>query len=451
MDRKDLQQMYPTAKPKTVAGEFGYSRMGYWAMFTAPNPAIRLPHERRKLNPKKAEVVTVFGASGFLGCEIVKELLAHPDIKKVRACTRYPTQIPEGSDFDKIIQAADDKLELHECDVTDRIQVNVAANGADTLIMAIDYHAEYVTNSHHDVFTTGGTNVAWTGMSCRCERVILCSGMDSTFHSESNFVDYRCRGEEAVAGNFGDATIIRFGNLFGKDYRYRGLGRYIYPCVYPQTLCQPLWVKDAARAVVRCCRSSRAIRHKFDLGGPETMSHLQFVQTMSKHYHKRLCVPTPPTVGRPFAKLMPWVVPNPWFDDNMLGMWELDNIPRSSQMFDRLGGWEKLEYTPHTFEDAASLDYKGVDTKGKPLPTMKELDDMYEMSEQREKEAFSKEELAAKKRGIWRAKAEPGMGRGQGMELVAQEIYPGEQFRSKPLEGAKYPDTVKHPGPASIH
>ena len=52
--------------------------------------------------------------------------------------------------------------------------------------------------------------------------------------------------------------------------------------------------------------------------------------------------------------------------------------------------------------------------------------------------------------GIHRAKAEPGFGRSDGMEALAQEIYPGQQFRIRPLEGAKYPDTVKNPGPIAV-
>lgn len=453
MDRKDLAQMYPTAKPRVVGGEFGYQRMGYWGLFSSPNPAIRMPHERRRLVPKKASVVTVYGASGFLGCQIVRELLAHPDIKTVRACTRYPTLIPKGSDFDNIVQSASDKLELHECDVTDRIQVNVAANGADTLIFAVDYHAEFAHNSHFDVFVTGATNVGWTGRNVKAERVIFCSGMDSTFASESNYVDMRSRGEDACGSNFPDATILRFGPLYGANYRYRGLGRYIYPCCFSETKAQPLWVRDAARAVVRSCWSQRVIRYKLDLGGPETLTHVDVMRRMARYYHNRLVVPCPTSVGRFFSKLAPWTIPNPWFDDNWLLTWELDQCARNPTMFDRLGGWERLEYQPHRMEEAASYDFAKINPETglpeKDLPTMKELDEVYSLSEKREAEEFSKEEVEARKKGIWRAKAEPGYGRGDGMETVAQEIYPGSQFRIKPLD-APYPKTVKNPGPNNI-
>ncbi len=451
MDRKDLQQMYPTAKPKTVAGEFGYHRLAYWGIFQVPNPAIRLPQERRKLTPKKSKVVTVFGASGFLGCHIIKELLAHPDIEKVRACTRYPTMIPQGSEFDKIVQNASDKLELHECDITDRIQVNVAANGADTLIMAIDYGTEYSHNSHHDVHLIGATNIAWTANAARCERAIICSGMDSIFHSESNYCDFRFRGEEAFAANFPDACVFRFGPLYGSDYRYRGLGKYVYPVVHPKTLCQPLWVRDAARAVLRACISNRALRAKFDLGGPETMSHLLYAQKFSELFKKRFVFTCAPSIAMMAGKITPWVFPNPWFDDNLIRMWELDNVPRSPAMFDKLASWDKLEYIPYSMQDAALLETTGKDRLGKPLPTMKELDDVYMISEERDNEAFRQEEIDARKRGIWRAVADPTMGRGNGYELVGQEIYPGQQFRIKPLEGAKYPPQVKNPGPVAAH
>lgn len=445
LDRKDLNQMYPTQKPKTTGGGFGYERGPYWAAMLLPNPAVRLPHERRRLNPKPAKRVTVFGASGYLGAEIVRELCEHPDIEKVRATTRYPTLIPQGSDLDLLLRAYPDKLELHECDVTDRIQVNVAANGSDTLIFAVDYHAEYANNSHHDVFLIGATNVSWTARSVRAERVIFCNGLDATFASESNYVDFRARGEDAVGANHPDATIIRFGPLYGKNYRYRGLGRYIYPACFPNTLVQPTWVVDAARAVVRSSMSHRAVRYKFDLGGPETLSHVEAYREIARYYERRLVVPCYRGLGRFFGKLAAWTVPNPWFDDNYVLTFELDQVNRRSTLFDRLASWDRLAYTPHTIREASEIEH-GT----RKLAPLHELDVEFKKLEAADKAAFVAEEERAKTFGIHRAKAEPGFGRTDGLEALAQEIYPGQQFRARPLEGARYPSNVKNPGPTAI-
>lgn len=445
MDRKDLEQMYPTQKPRTTGGGFGYERGAYWATMHLPYPSVRLPHERRRLNPRPAKRVTVFGASGYLGAEIVRELCEHPDVEKVRAATRYPTLIAEGSDLDLLLQKYPEKIELHECDVTDRIQVNVASNGSDTLIMAVDYHSEYANNSHHDVFLTGGTNVSWTARSVRAERVIYVTGLDATFASESNYVDFRARGEDAVGANHPDATLIRFGPLYGKNYRYRGLGRFVYPAAFPNTLVQPTWVTDAARAVVRSSMAHRAVRYKFDLGGPETLSHVDAFREIAKHFDKRLVVPCYRGFARFFGKLLPWVCPNPWFDDNYILTFELDQVNRRSTLFDRLASWERIGYEPHTVEEAAEIE-AGTRT----ITPLHVLDHEYRKLEAADKAAFAEEEENAKKFGIHRAKAEPGFGRQDGLEALAQEIYPGQQFRIKPLENAKYPAQVKNPGPTAI-
>lgn len=447
LDRKDFDQMYPAQKPKVSAGEYGYQKAGAWGVMLVPNPSLRLPHERRRLNPKPAKVVTVFGGSGYLATHILEELLQHPKIEKVRATTRYPTLIPEGSDLDKLLQQYPEKLELHECDVTDRIQVNVAANGADTLIFAVDFHNEYANNSHFDVFVTGAQNVAWTARSVRAERVIYCNGLDATFASESNYVDMRARGEDATAANQPDATILRFGPLYGGNYRYKGLGRFIYPCCFADTNVQPTWVRDAARLAVRSCFSSRAVRRKIDLGGPQTMTHLQWATNMSALFQSRLVFPLATSVGRFFSRVAPWVCPNPWFDDNYLLTFELDQLNRRSALFDRLASWELMGYRPHTMQEASLIERGEAD----PLEPLHELDEKFFELETEDKRAFTEEEEAAKRAGILRAKAEPGFGRTDGLEALAQEIYPGSQFRYKPLEGAKYPDTVKNPGPISIH
>ena len=442
MDQKDLEHMYPTTKPKSRAGEFGYNRAFDWCTFCVRSDGIRLPHDRRILNPRPARVVTVFGASGFLGSNIVRELAEHPDIVKIRATTRYPTLIPAGSDLEKLLQKYPEKIELHECDVTDRIQVNVAANGADTLIMAIDFHNEYAHNSHHDVFCAGAVNVSWTSKTVRCERLIYCSGLDSTFASESNYCDMRSRGEDAFSANNLDATVLRFGPLYGKGYRYRGLGKYIYPACFPNTTVQPTWVVDAARAVVRCSQTARAVRYRFDLGGPAQMKHVDFWRQVAEEIHPRFVFPFSRGFGRFAARMMPWVCPNPWFDDNWLLTYELDNVNRRTTMFDRLASWERIHLEPHSIKDAAAI-IRGE----KEIVPLHVLDQEFKKIEARDKADLIEEELLAKKHGIHRAKAEPGAGLGNGMEAVAQEIYPGGQFRMKAAEGAKYPSTVKTPHP----
>lgn len=459
MTREDFANMFPSKKPRVNAGEYGYQRHTYHSCFLSPNPCIRMPHERRRLNPKKAEIVTVFGATGYLGVEICRELLALPEIKQVRACTRYPTHIKPGTEFAKLLEEADSRLELHECDVTDRIQVNVAANGADTLIHAVDFHMEYTGNSHYEVYVHGAINVAWTARNVRSERVIFCSDLCSTFASESNYVDMLSRGEEAVTGNFPDATIMRFGHLYGKNYRYRGLGKYIYPTVFPSTRCEPLWVTDAARAVARSARADRAVRFKLDLGGPENWSHSQFIAAMGRHYRPRIQFPVPFSIAWGVSKLMQWTVPNPWFDDNLMLTWELDAVPRNTGMFDRLGGWDRIAYKPHTMKEAAAIDHGNAE-----LPAFAPLQAEYEALEARDRDKFKAEEEDAMRAGIHRAKAEPAHGRQDGMELLATEIYPGSQFRIRSLdhqdraEGredvAKYPDTVEnspHKFPSSSH
>ncbi|CUG88517.1 Hypothetical protein, putative [Bodo saltans] len=445
LDRKDLEQMYPTQKPKTTGGEYGYARGMHWATMLVPNPAIRLPHERRRLNPRPAKRVTVFGASGYLGAEVVRELCEHPAIEKVRACTRYPTLIPAGSDLDKLLQQYPDKIELHECDVTDRIQVNVASNGSDTLVFAVDFHNEYANNSHFDVFVTGAQNVSWTARSVRAERVIFCNGLDATFASESNYVDMRARGEDAVGANHPDATILRFGPLYGKNYRYRGLGKFIYPAVFPNTNVQPTWVVDAARAVVRATQANRAIRYKLDLGGPLTVTHSEMMREMAQRFHSRLVFPAQLSIARFLAKLLPWTTPNPWFDDNWILTWELDQTNRRSTLFDRLATWDRICMKPHTMAEAAAIERGEAE-----LRPFHETDSEYLSVEAEEKAAMREEEEKAKSYGVHRAKAEPGFGRKDGLEMLAQEIYPGQQFRVRPLEGAKYPDTVKNPGPVNI-
>ncbi|EPY29535.1 hypothetical protein STCU_04486 [Strigomonas culicis] len=191
--------------------------------------------------------------------------------------------------------------------------------------------------------------------------------------------------------------------------------------------------------------SHRAVRYKFDLGGPEKFRHVDAFRHIARFFDPRIVLPCYRGIGRFFGKLAGWTVPNPWFDDNYIVTFELDQVNRRSTLFDRLASWERLAYKPHTVAEAAAVEHGE-----RKLEPLHKLDVAFRALEAAEKAAFEAEEEKAKTFGIHRAKAEPGFGRTDGLEALAQEIYPGQQFRIRPLEGAKYPSSVKNPGPTAI-
>ena len=162
---------------------------------------------------------------------------------------------------------------------------------------------------------------------------------------------------------------------------------------------------------------------------------------MSKLYATRLIFPLHHSIGRFFGRLICWLIPNPWFDDNLVVAWELDNVNRSPAMFDYLSSWDRIAYTPVSMEEA-----RNIELGTKTIPTIYELDKQFAEIEKEDQRIREEEEAASMSKGIHRAKAEPGYGQKNGWETIANEIYPGSQFRSGPLKDAKYPSNASQPG-----
>lgn len=247
------------------------------------------------------KLVTVFGASGFLGRHVVRALCKRGH--RVRAAVRHPMEANFLNPMGAVGQ-----VQIFQANVRYRTSVADALAGADAAVNLVGILAPVGKNTFEGVQTLGSQNVAQEAERLGIKDLIHVSAIGADASSESVYSRTKAEGEQAALTHVPTATIIRPSIVFGPqdDFfnRFAAMAR-IAPALPliggGRTKFQPVYVDDIADAIVELIESGAGHGETYELGGPEVMSFKELLQLMLKIVGRsRFLVPLP----FPVASLM---------------------------------------------------------------------------------------------------------------------------------------------------
>jgi len=263
--------------------------------------------------------VTVFGGTGFLGREVVRELLARGC--DVRIATRHPPRhIPE----QHIVHVT--------ADVTDEPSVRRAVEGASAVVNAVSLYAEKGGLTFQLVHVLGAECLARCAREAGVEVLAHVSGLGSHPASESAYVRARARGEQAVRGAFENAVLLRPSVMFGAgDSFLAALERATRFPVVPlfgrgDTRLQPVYVKDVAAAAATVVADPALRPRELELGGAEVLTYREIVEAVAAELgRRRVLVPVPFAAWKAMAGVL-GILPSPPLTRDQVILMQHDNV-----------------------------------------------------------------------------------------------------------------------------
>ncbi len=216
---------------------------------------------------REYELVTIFGAGGFIGRYVCEELL-DADVR-VRACSREPRHAHFIQPLGRIGQWG-----LVRADVTRPETLRKALHNASAAINLVGV----LKGDFHRVHVEGARNVAEAARAEGVKSLVHISAIGADPNSESAYGRTKGEGEQAVREAFPDATIIRPSVVFGPEdnftNRLAGLARLpVLPVIAPNCKFQPVYVEDLAKAVARAVLDPETHRGKtYEIAGPQVMT-----------------------------------------------------------------------------------------------------------------------------------------------------------------------------------
>jgi uncharacterized protein YbjT (DUF2867 family) len=270
--------------------------------------------------------VSVFGGSGFLGRQIVRQLVAQGT--SVRVAVRHPRDatFPE-------VSVSEGQIEPICADVRDEASVAQAVEGTEAVVNSVGLYVERGDETFEAVHVRGARNVARQAARAGVQRLVHISGIGADPNSESSYVRARAQGESLVRGAFDGATILRPSVLFGPgDAFFHSLTTItrLSP-VLPLfgsggTLLQPVFSGDVAEAVVRALANPASRGQVYELGGPRVYSYKALVEMLLAHLKRtRILVPVPFALWELQTAIL-GLLPNPPLTRDQVILMKRDNV-----------------------------------------------------------------------------------------------------------------------------
>ncbi|HEY8004016.1 MAG TPA: complex I NDUFA9 subunit family protein [Phenylobacterium sp.] len=246
-------------------------------------------------------LVTVFGGSGFIGAQAVRQLAKAG--WRIRVAVRNPAAA-----YAMRLHGDVGQIDIVQANVRNEPSLRRALVGATAAVNLVAVMREAGRQGFEALHVTGARNVATAARAEGVTRLVQMSALGADAASPSNYARTKAQGEAAVREVYRDAVVVRPSIVFGPEDRF--FNRFAAMAqVSPalpligggHTRFQPVFVGDVGKALARTVALPEAAGVTYELGGPAVFSFRQLMELMLGEIDKRRFLAPVPW---PLARLM---------------------------------------------------------------------------------------------------------------------------------------------------
>ena len=273
----------------------------------------------------EARQITVFGGSGFLGRYVVRALAKKG--WRIKVATRHPNKAFFLRPMGQVGQ-----IGFVKCDVADADQIAQALAGSQAAVNLAGIMFQR-GQTFQDVHVDGPETIAKEAARQGLRAFVHVSAIGANAESDARYAATKGEGEKRVREAFPHTIIMRPSLLFGTEdqffNRFAEMARFLpaLPLIGGgRTKFQPVFVADAAAAIVAALDDPHAQGKTYELGGPTIYSFKQLMEIMlGVIERKRIFVPLP--FGIAFLKsIFLQLMPKPLLTPDQVRMLKHDNV-----------------------------------------------------------------------------------------------------------------------------
>lgn len=234
-----------------------------------------------------AQLVTIFGGSGFVGRYIARRMAK--DGWRVRVAVRRPNEALFVKPYGVVGQ-----VEPVLANIRDDASVRAAIAGADAVINCVGTFDAGGKNNFQAVQNEGAARIAQIAADEGVSSLVHISAIGADAESECLYAKSKGEGEAAILEAFPSAMILRPSVIFGPEdgffNRFAAMSRLgpVLPVAGAETRFQPVYVDDVAHAAV--LGASGDAHGVYELGGPDTETFRELMARMLDVIRRRRLV-----------------------------------------------------------------------------------------------------------------------------------------------------------------
>lgn len=262
------------------------------------------------------KLAVVFGGSGFLGRNVVRELARRG--WRVRVAVRRPHHAQFLRTMGHVGQ-----IQLKQCNVRYAPSVADALTGADAVVNLVGILFQSGSQRFDTVQAGGAATVARLAAEAGVKNFVHVSAIGADEESDSLYARSKGEAERAVREAVPSATILRPSILFGPEDGFfnkfaamAGMSPALPLIGGGKTKFQPIYVDDAADAVVAALERPEAAGRVYEIGGPRVYTFRELMELMlAETGRRRMLLPVPFPLasliglGGEIAGLLPFMTP----------------------------------------------------------------------------------------------------------------------------------------------
>ncbi len=252
-----------------------------------------------------AELVTVFGGSGFVGRHLVRRLADAG--RRIRVAVRDP----EAAMFLKPMGAVG-QIDFVQANLRNDASVHAAIAGSRDVVNLVGILAPRGRQTFTAVHVEGAERVARAAAHAGVARLVHLSAIGADTAAPSAYGRSKADGEARVRAAFPGATVLRPSVVVGPEDDFLNRFGALARCLPALPLfggsngprLQPVAVGDVAEALFRCLNRPETAGRVFELGGPEVLTLREiYRRVLAITGYRRGVVNVPFAVGGVLATL----------------------------------------------------------------------------------------------------------------------------------------------------
>ena len=249
-------------------------------------------------------LVTVFGGSGFVGSQAVRQLAKAG--WRIRVAVRNP-----GQAYAMRLHGDVGQIDIVQANVRNAPSLRRALAGADAAVNLVAVARESGRQGFQALHVMGAHNVATAARAEGVTRLVQMSALGADAASASKYARTKADGEAAAREIYPDAVVLRPSVVFGQDddffNRFAAMAA-ISPALPlvggGHTRFQPVFVGDVGKAIARAVADPACAGQTYELGGPKAFTFRELMELMLAEIGKRrILLPLPFPVASLLGRL----------------------------------------------------------------------------------------------------------------------------------------------------
>ena len=239
-------------------------------------------------------LVTVFGGSGFIGAQAVRQLAKAG--WRIRVAVRNPAKA-----YAMRLHGDVGQIDIVQANIRNEPSLRRALSGATAAVNLVGVLRETGRQGFQALQAMGAQKVAAAAKAEGVARLVQMSAIGADATSPSQSARTKAEGEAAAREIDPDAVIVRPSIVFGPEddffNRFAGMARIspVLPLIGGgETRFQPVFVGDVGKAIAVAVTLPQAAGQTYELGGPATLSFRQLMEMLlSEIGNRRFLAPLP--------------------------------------------------------------------------------------------------------------------------------------------------------------